>query len=85
MNGDKVHMCLASYFDFRESSGSACGGVVFWVGAVFYRPVPCNFKGIMIAVSGLIFAGMTLGNNSQVSPDVGAARLSATHIFRLLD
>ncbi len=58
---------------------------MFWVGDVFYRPVPCNFEAIMMAVSGLIFAGMTLGNNSQVSPDVGAARVSATHIFRLLD
>ncbi len=39
----------------------------------------------MMAVSGLIFAGMTFGNNSQFSPDVNAARVSATYIFRLLD
>ena len=39
----------------------------------------------MMAGTGLTFPGMSLENTSQFSPDVGAARVSATHIFRLLD
>jgi ABC-type multidrug transport system fused ATPase/permease subunit len=39
----------------------------------------------MKALTGILFAGVTLGDMSMYAPDVAASQVSATHIFRLLD
>ena len=84
-NGDKGALVSGVAFGFSELFMFCMWAVAFWVGAVFYDPVTCGFEGIMMAITGLLFAGITLGNTSQFAPDIGAARVSATHIFRLLD
>lgn len=84
-NGVKGALVSGIMFGFSEFFQFALWGVSFWVGAKFYDPVTCNFLGILKAITGILFCGISLGNVSQFAPDIGTARVSATHIFRLLD
>ncbi len=37
------------------------------------------------AIYGIVFAAMTVGNNSHFLPDVGAAKNSAANLFLIID
>lgn len=40
---------------------------------------------VFTAVYSIFFAGITIGNNSNFLPDINEAKLSASHIFLILD
>ena len=40
---------------------------------------------VFTAVYCVFFAGITIGNNSNFMPDINEAKLSASHIFEILD
>jgi ATP-binding cassette, subfamily B (MDR/TAP), member 1 len=84
-NGKKSAFTAGVAFGFAEFSMFGLWAIAFWVGAKFIEQGHCDFLGLMKAVTGLLFAGITLGNVSAFMPDIGKSRLAATKIFRLLD
>lgn len=84
-NGRKAALVGGFSFGFSEGFMFALWAIAFWVGAKFIEQGHCDFLGLMMAVTGLLFAGITLGNVSMFMPDVSSARVAATKIFRLLD
>lgn len=85
VNGRKAAFGTGIAFGFAEASIFGLWAVAFWVGSAFIKEGWCDFLGIMKAVTGLLFAGFSLGNVSIFIPDVGSAKVAATQIFRLLD
>lgn len=84
-NGRKGAIVSGVAFGFTEAFTFGLWAICFWVGAKFIEAGYCDFIGIMKAVTGLLFAGITLGNISALAPDASAAKVAATKIFRLLD
>jgi ATP-binding cassette, subfamily B (MDR/TAP), member 1 len=84
-SGRKSAIVAGVAFGFAEASMFGLWAIAFWTGAKFIEQGHCDFLGLMRAVNGLLFAGMTLGNVSIFMPDIGKSRLAATKIFRLLD
>jgi ATP-binding cassette, subfamily B (MDR/TAP), member 1 len=84
-SGKKSAFVAGLAFGFAELVEFGLWGIAFWVGAKFIDQGHCDFLGLMRAITGLVFAGMTLGNTSTFMPDIGKSRLAATKIFRLLD
>lgn len=84
-NGRKSALVAGIMFGISEFLSQALWAVSFWVGSIFVRSGDCNFVELMKAVTGLLFAGMMLGNVSSQAPDVSKSKISATKIFRLLD
>lgn len=85
INGRKTAFGTGIAFGIAEASIFGLWAVAFWVGSVFIKKQWCDFLGIMKAVTGLLFAGFSLGNVSIFMPDLGSAKVAATQIFRLLD
>lgn len=84
-NGAKSALVSGLAFGFGEFFMFAIWAVAFWVGSLFMERGQCDFPGIMKAVTGLLFAGFSLGQASMFAPNIAASKVSATHIFRLLD
>jgi ATP-binding cassette, subfamily B (MDR/TAP), member 1 len=84
-NGRKSAIVAGLAFGFAEFSMYSIWAITFWVGAKFIEQGYCDFLGLLKAVTGLLFSGMTLGNIAAFLPDVSKARLAATRIFQLLD
>jgi ATP-binding cassette, subfamily B (MDR/TAP), member 1 len=84
-NGEKGATVSGVAFGFGEFFMFVIWAVSFWTGSVFIEKGQCEFGGVMKAVVGLLFAGITLGNVSIFAPNVAASKVSATQIFRLLD
>lgn len=84
-NGKKASVVGGVAFGFSEAFMFGLWAIAFWVGAKFISQGQCDFLGVMMAVTGLLFAGITLGNVSIFMPDISAAQVAATKIFRLLD
>eukprot|EP00179_Madagascaria_erythrocladioides_P007017 CAMPEP_0198307156 /NCGR_PEP_ID=MMETSP1450-20131203/69_1 /TAXON_ID=753684 ORGANISM="Madagascaria erythrocladiodes, Strain CCMP3234" /NCGR_SAMPLE_ID=MMETSP1450 /ASSEMBLY_ACC=CAM_ASM_001115 /LENGTH=1259 /DNA_ID=CAMNT_0044009719 /DNA_START=76 /DNA_END=3852 /DNA_ORIENTATION=- len=72
-------------FGFSEFSMFSLWSLAFWYGSDLVRNGNCDFLGLMKAVTGLLFGAFSLGQVSAFAPDIGAARIAATKIFRLLD
>lgn len=70
----------ASEFFFQ-----ALWAICFWVGAIFLRDQYCSFDGLMKAISGILFAGLIVGQELPRMADLSKGKLSATKIFGLLD
>jgi ATP-binding cassette, subfamily B (MDR/TAP), member 1 len=83
--GQKGATVTGIAFGFAEFSLFGLWAVAFWVGAKFIENGQCTFVGLLKAVTGLLFAGFSLGNVSMFMPDLAAANVAATNIFRLLD
>lgn len=84
-NGRKSAMVAGIMFGISEFLSQALWAVSFWIGSIFVRDGFCFFPDLMKAITGLLFAGMMLGNASGQAADVGKAKIGATNIFRLLD
>jgi len=57
----------------------------YWLGSTLTAQDKCSFLDVNKALNGLLFAGMTLGQAAAFIPDIGAARVAATKIYRLID
>lgn len=86
-NGQRTALVAGIAFGVSEFMAQALWAVSFWVGSIFVGPDSgdCSFLGLMKAISGLLFAGMSIGQVSTFLPDVAKSKLAATKIFRLLD
>lgn len=84
-NGDKGASVSGIAFGFSEFFMYGLWAIGFWFGAKTVELKRCNFVGVLEGLTGILFAGITLGNVSVFAPDIASARVSATHIFRLLD
>lgn len=59
--------------------------VEFWVGALLLKREQCGFGGIVKAITGILVAGISLGEVRNFTPNLALAKVSATHLFRFLD
>lgn len=84
-NGRKTALVGGIMFGISEFLAQALWAVSFWVGSIFVRNGDCDFPDLMKAITGLLFAGMMLGNVSAQVPDVSKAKIASTKVFRLLD
>lgn len=84
-NGKRTALIAGFAFGLSEFLAQALWAVSFWVGSIFVRSGDCDFLQLMKAITGLLFAGMMLGNVSATMPDVSKSKVAATKIFRLLD
>jgi ATP-binding cassette, subfamily B (MDR/TAP), member 1 len=84
-SGEKGAVVSGLAFGVGEFFTYSIWAVAFWTGSAFIKNEQCDFLGVMKAVTGLLFAGLTRGNVSIFAPDVAASKVSATQIFRLLD
>lgn len=84
-NGQRTALIAGIAFGVSEFLSFALWAVAFWVGSVFVRSGDCGFQGLMKGISGLLFAGMMLGQLSTYMPDVSKCKIAATKVFRLLD
>lgn len=84
-NGRRTALIAGIAFGCSEFLSQALWAVSFWVGSIFVESGDCDFLGLMKAITGLLFAGMMLGNMSSTAPDVSKSKVAASKIFRLLD
>lgn len=84
-NGRQTALIAGIALGISEFLAQALWAVSFWVGSIFVRDGYCNFPELMKAITGLLFAGMMLGNVSSQLPDLSKSKVAATKIFRLLD
>lgn len=84
-NGRRTAAIGGIAFGVSEFLSQALWAVSFWVGSIFVRSDDCDFTSLMKAITGLLFAGMMLGNMSSTAPDMSKSKIAATNIFRLLD
>ena len=60
-------------------------GFMFFIGTVFMRDYGVDLLDVFTVVYVILFAGLTIGNNSNFIPDINEAKLAASHIFEILD
>ena len=84
-NGARTALVGGVTFGIAQFLSQALWAISFWVGSIFVRQGHCQFADLMKAISGLLFAGSSLGQASMFMPDFGKSRVAATQIFRLLD
>eukprot|EP00178_Gracilaria_changii_P015844 TRINITY_DN444_c7_g1_i1.p1 TRINITY_DN444_c7_g1~~TRINITY_DN444_c7_g1_i1.p1 ORF type:complete len:1288 (-),score=283.32 TRINITY_DN444_c7_g1_i1:6972-10835(-) len=84
-NGRRSAFTSGIAFGVAEALAQILWAISFWVGSIFVQRGQCTFPGLMKAVSGLLFAGSSLGQASLFLPDFGKSRVAATELFRLLD
>ncbi|KAI0558614.1 ABC transporter [Gracilaria domingensis] len=84
-NGRRAAFTSGIAYGIAEALAQILWAISFWVGAIFVEREQCTFPGLMKAVSGLLFAGSSLGQASLFLPDFGKSRVAATELFRLLD
>ncbi|CAN8075644.1 unnamed protein product [Agarophyton chilense] len=84
-NGRRAALTSGIAYGVAEALAQILWAISFWVGAIFVERKQCTFPGLMKAVSGLLFAGSSLGQASLFLPDIGKSRVAATKLFRLLD
>jgi ABC-type multidrug transport system fused ATPase/permease subunit len=83
--GSKTALLTGIAFGFSEVTMFGLWAIAFWVGAKFIANGQCTFLGLMKTVTSILFAGLSLGNIAMFVPDIAAAVVAATNIFRLLD
>ena len=46
-------------------------GLIFYVGSLFVKNNSVSIDNLFTAIFSIFFAGMTVGNNSHILPDIG--------------
>lgn len=59
--------------------------LVFYIGTIFVRKYQLNFVDVFVAIYALTFGAMTVGNNTQMMPDLAGCKTSAAYLFAILD
>lgn len=72
-------------FGFSEFCQFLIWYATFKAGGDFVAQGHCEFSEMLLSSMAILFAAITLGNVSVFAPDVGASKLGATHVYRLLD
>lgn len=83
--GRKSALVAGFAFGVSEFMSFALWAVSFWVGGLFVEDGSCDLADFFKAITGLLFAGMMLGQMSSIMPDLSKSQVAATKIFRLLD
>ena len=73
------------FFGLSQVVNFVTFGILFFVGTIFMRDYGVSLLDVFTAVYCIFFAGITIGNNSNFMPDINEAKLSASHIFEILD
>ena len=61
-------------------------GLLFFIGSLFVRDnAEVSIEDMFTAVFGILFAGMTAGNNAHFMPDMAACNSAAANIFFIQD
>lgn len=61
-------------------------GLLFWLGAIFVRDnADASIEDMFVAIFAILFAGMTIGNNTHFLPDVSSCRIAAANLFHIQD
>jgi ATP-binding cassette, subfamily B (MDR/TAP), member 1 len=84
-NGDKAANVAGLSFGFAEGFLFVVFAVSFLSGSKFVQQRYCSFVDLMKALTALLFTAISLGGVAAFTPDLSAAAVSATNIFRLLD
>lgn len=83
-NGEKTALIAGVAFGVSEFLSFALWAVAFWLGSIFLGE-GCETARYYKAITGLLFAGMMLGQMSTTMPDISKSQVAATKIFKLLD
>jgi ATP-binding cassette subfamily B (MDR/TAP) protein 1 len=59
--------------------------LIFYLGAIFIRDHILDVADVFTVIYSIMFAGMTVGNNTHFMPNVTTAKNSAANIFEILD
>lgn len=73
------------FFGLSQVVNFVVFGLQFYIGTIFMRDYGVSLLDVFTAVYSIFFAGVTIGNNSHFIPDMDEAKLSASHIFQILD
>lgn len=84
-NGEKTALSSGIAFGIAEFLTQVLWAISFWVGSIFVQNGDCLFPDLFKAITGLLFAGSSLGQASMFMPDFGKSKVAATNIFRMLD
>jgi len=61
-------------------------GLIFYLGTLFIRDNDdVTVNDVFTAIFAIMFAGMSVGNNSHFMPDAAAAKNAAANLFLILD
>ncbi|CAN8072382.1 unnamed protein product [Agarophyton chilense] len=72
-------------FGFSEFCQYILWYATFKAGGDFVEKEYCTFPEMLLSSMAILFAAITLGNISIFAPDVAAAKIGATQIYRLID
>ena len=72
-------------FGFSEFCLYLIWFATFKAGADFVGKGFCGFSDMLVAMMSILFGSFMLGSVAVFAPDIGASKLGATHVFRLLD
>lgn len=73
------------FFGLSQVTTFITFGILFYIGTIFIRNYGVSHLDVLTAVFEVFFAGITIGNNSHFIPDMNEAKISAAHIFSILD
>jgi len=71
-------------FGFSQGLMFCIEGLIFYIGALFYRDIPISIDAMFTTIFALMFAAMAVGNNNQFAGDIGLSLNAAQGIFKLL-
>ena len=59
--------------------------LIFYLGIIFLKNFNLSIADVFTAIYAVLFAGMTVGNNSHFMPDVALSKKSAANLFEIID
>ncbi|XP_078320716.1 ATP-dependent translocase ABCB1 isoform X3 [Crassostrea virginica] len=80
----KAHL-TAIAFSFATGILFFAYAAAFWFGAYLIKQDEMDYTGVFKVFGAIVFGAMALGQASAFAPDAGKAKMSAAHIFQLLN
>lgn len=59
--------------------------LIFYIGSLFVLNNGVSVQNMFTSVFAIFFAGMRVGNDSHILPDIGECKISAANLFQILD
>jgi len=60
-------------------------GLIFYLGIIFMNRNGLQMEDVFTAIYGIVFAGMTAGNNAHFMPDLAGGKKAAASLFEIQD